>query len=356
MNNQQSDLAKQRGRFFSLRLKIWIGFTLIFTPVFVASYFWFYEYTTTRVFQTITDSLGNTINGAVEGIDKKGFVRLFQEENTNNPMCPPRKPTADTPKDENGYYPENNPLYMAHENWLHEVQQVVPQTRIYTYIKGVEPGEVIAIGSTGYFRSPRGGFRFCQRYTSTSSRIFDGLTTRVDAWTPYTDNYGSWITTYMPILDDGGNKIGAIGMDISANYVDEVRNGILRSGAVAFVVSYIFIFLLVFWLSGFLTRPIVGLAGMAKEIGEGDYTREWSVVENKGTFRDEIDTLTGVFKVMVDKVAQREQNLRTRLHQLEIMVDKSKLENQVKEIVDSDFFQDLQSKVKGMRNRFKSNE
>ncbi len=354
MSEQRTEPVKPAGRFFSLRLKIWIGFILIFTPVFVASYYWFYEYTSDRVFQTITDDLQETLNGAVKGMDKKAFVKLYEEESTDNPMCPPEKPTADTPKEENGYYPEENPLYMAHENWLLAVQQIEPQTRIYTYIKGIEEGEVIAIGSTGYFREPRGGFRFCQRYTSTSSNIYNGLTAQVDAWTPYTDSFGSWITSYTPIIDDNGNAIGAIGIDIEASYIKEVRDNILRNGAIAFVLSYILIFLLVFWLSGFLTRPIIGLAGVAKEIGEGDYSHEWmEASDDSRSFHDEIDTLTGVFKVMVDKVAQREKTLRARVQQLEIMVDRSKLDKQVKEIVESDFFQDLQSKVKGMRDRFK---
>lgn len=352
MTDQKTEpTTKSASRFLSLRVKIWIGFILIFTPVFVASYYWFYQYTTTRVFQTITDDLGETINGAIQGMDKEGFVRLYLEESTDNPKCPPGK---DVPKEENGYYPEDNPLYIAHENWLLAVQQIEPQTKIYTYIKGIEPGEIIAIGSTGYFREPRGGLRFCQRYTSTSSDIYNGLTRRVDAWTPYKDSFGSWITTYEPILDDNGVVIGAIGIDISANYVKEVRNNILISGAIAFVVSYVLIFFLVYWLSGLLTHPIVGLAGVAKEIGEGDYGHEWSEEDIKRNFRDEIDTLTSVFKVMVDKVAQREQSLRARVHQLEIMVDKSKLDKQVQEIVESDFFQDLQSKVRGMRDRFKN--
>jgi HAMP domain-containing protein len=354
MIEQKAESAKKSsGRFLSLRVKIWIGFILIFTPVFVASYYWFYQYTTARVFQTITDDLEETLDGAIKGMDKDGFVRLFEEESTDNPMCPPAKPDENTTSEENGYYPEDNPLYMAHEQWLLEVQQIEPQTRIYTYIKGIEPGEVIAIGSTGYFREPRGGFRFCQRYTSSSSNIFNGLSMQVNAWDPYTDSFGSWITTYAPILDDSGQAIGAIGIDISADYVEEVRNNILLSGAIAFIVSYILIFFLVYWLSGLLTRPIVGLAGIAKEIGEGDYSHEWSEEDIKRDFRDEIDTLTSIFKVMVDKVAQREEKLRERVHQLEIMVDKSKLDQQVQEIVESDFFQDLQSKVKGMRDRFK---
>lgn len=357
MNEQKTESVKSAGRFFSLRLKIWIGFILIFTPVFVASYYWFFQYTSDRVFETITDDLQETLNGAIQGMDKEGFVRLYEEESTDNPMCPPKKPTADTPKEENGYYPEDNSLYMEHENWLLAVQNVEPQTRLYTYIKGPDEGEIIAIGSTGYFREPRGGFRFCQRYTSTSSNIYNGLTSQVDAWNPYEDSFGRWITTYAPIIDDSGNAIGAIGVDIEASYVEEVRENILRNGAIAFVLSYILIFAMVFWLSGFLTRPIVSLAGVAKEIGEGDYSHEWKEDEDDTRkFRDEIDTLTDVFKVMVGKVAQREKTLRARVQQLEIMVDRSKLDKQVKEIVESDFFQDLQSKVQGMRNRFKKEE
>jgi len=349
MSEQRTEPVKPAGRFFSLRLKIWIGFILIFTPVFVASYYWFYQYTNSRVFQTITENLENTLTGTLKGIDKEHFASLYADESTNNPMCPPALDA-----DVNGYYPEENPLYIEHVNWLYAAQQLEPQTRIYTYVKGIEPGEIIAIGSTGYFREPRGGFRFCQRYTSTSSNIYNGLTAQVDAWTPYTDSFGSWITSYTPIIDDNGNAIGAIGIDIEASYIKEVRDNILRNGAIAFVLSYILIFLLVFWLSGFLTRPIIGLAGVAKEIGEGDYSHEWmEASDDSRSFHDEIDTLTGVFKVMVDKVAQREKTLRARVQQLEIMVDRSKLDKQVKEIVESDFFQDLQSKVKGMRDRFK---
>ena len=77
MIEQKTESKKPIGRFFSLRLKIWIGFILIFTPVFIASYYWFYEYTSDRVFQTITDDLQETLNGAVQGMDKEGFVKLY---------------------------------------------------------------------------------------------------------------------------------------------------------------------------------------------------------------------------------------------------------------------------------------
>ena len=339
-------------RYVSLRVKIWIGFILIFTPVFIGSYFWFYQYTKDSVFHTISDKLLNTINGATQGMDVNGFVSLYQQESTSNPNCSPDTGTAA------GYYPDN-PLYLEHENWLRTVQQIASSARpddpanirLYTYVKGPKPGDVVAIGSTGYFRNPRGGFKFCELYHSKTSRIADGLDQRVDSWNIYDDKYGSWITTYQPITDQKGKTVGAIGVDMPATYVNEVTRGILIGGLIAFVISYVLIFFLVYWLAGLLTRPIATLASVADDIGDGHYEQDWAVL-NHDSFRDEVDTLGTVFRSMVEKVAEREKSLRARVAQLEVMIDHSKLESQVKEIVDSDFFQDLRSKVKDMRTRF----
>lgn len=342
-------INRAKKRYVSLRVKIWIGFILIFTPVFIASYYWFYQYTSDRVFKSISDNLVDTVNGAIKGMDITGFVKLYQGESTSNPACSPSTGNA------KGYYPDTNPLYIAHENWLLTVQQIAPNTRIYTYVKGPNAGDIIAIGSTGYFRNPRGGFKFCELYNSQGkTQIAGGLNARVDRWTIYSDSFGSWITTYAPIVDSTGKIVGAIGVDISADYVQQVKNGILVSGAIAFVLSYILIFLLVYLMSGIVTGPIISLAGFAKDIGEGHYEQEWASMDKKrDAFRDEIDTLTSVFQAMVDKVAEREKSLRARVAQLEIMIDHSKLETQVQEIVESDFFQELRSKVQDMRARFK---
>ena len=69
--------------------------------------------------------------------------------------------------------------------------------------------------------------------------------------------------------------------------------------------------------------------------------------------QDEVDKLASVFELMVGKVYTREQNLRARVQQLEIMIDQTKRETQVAQIVESDFFQELQTKVRDMRTRFK---
>jgi len=71
---------------------------------------------------------------------------------------------------------------------------------------------------------------------------------------------------------------------------------------------------------------------------------------------DEIDTLTGVFEIMVAKVAKREEVLKQQVADLQIILDHSKRDEQVKEIVENDFFQSLQSKAYEMRSRRQTQE
>ncbi len=337
----------QEKRFISLRIKIWIAFVLIFTPVFVASYIWFYLYTSSKVLSNISENLVDTVGGAIDGMSIDNFVQLYEDERANNPLCPPE---ADA--EENGYYPYENELYMEHVLWLDTIGKLNPNARLYSYVKGDAPGEVIGIGSSGALWDEPAGFKFCQSYTSETTRIYDGLSQRVDVWKPYADEFGQWITTYMPIIDDSGTVVGALGVDILASYVREVQVGIVRNGVIAFVVSYLLVFGLVYLMSGILTRPLVTLADVSTQIGEGKYDIDLDSMRGKERWLDELDTLTNTFKLMIQKVAEREKTLRKRVKQLEIIVDNTKRQDEVNQIVESDFFQELQTKVQTMRKRF----
>ncbi len=341
-----TNTEEKKKRYLSLRIKIWFAFILIFTPVFVASYIWFYLYTSEKVRNNISENLIQTTEGAIKRMDVEGFVTLYAEESANNPLCPPQE------GEENGYYPEN-PLYWEHVTWLSAIGDIEPEARLYTYTAGEKEGEIIAIGSSGALWDPPAGFAFCQSYTSTSTRIYEGLSHRVDTWEPYSDDFGEWITTYMPIHDESGTIVGAIGVDILASYVHEVQDGIIRNGVIAFVISYILIFGLVYLMSGIVTRPLVELATVSEEIGEGKYKQDLESLGSHSRWNDEIDTLSDTIKIMISKVAEREKKLRKRVSQLEIIVDSTQRDLEVKKIAESDFFQELKAKSKDMRKRFK---
>lgn len=54
---------------------------------------------------------------------------------------------------------------------------------------------------------------------------------------------------------------------------------------------------------------------------------------------------------MSNEVQAREQRLQKQVQDLKIEIDESKRQEQVSEIVDSDFFQDLQSKARAIRRQ-----
>ncbi len=71
---------------------------------------------------------------------------------------------------------------------------------------------------------------------------------------------------------------------------------------------------------------------------------------------DEINVLASNFSVMVNKVYHREQTLRRQVEELKIEIDETKRIRQVAEIVETDFFRDLQVKADRMRSRRGSHE
>ena len=95
------------------------------------------------------------------------------------------------------------------------------------------------------------------------------------------------------------------------------------------------------------------ISTVSEEIGEGKYKRDLESLGSHSRWNDEIDTLSDTIKIMISKVAEREKKLRKRVSQLEIIVDSTQRDLEVKKITESDFFQELKAKSKDMRKRFK---
>ncbi len=343
-DDKDSDASTMR--FVSLNWKIVIAFTLVFAFIFTGSYYWFFQYTTESVLETLTDDMRTTLDAAAEGMDKEAFQAAYADALETDRCLP--EPDAE----ENGFYPEDSEAYLAHVTWLKTVQDIEPRARFYTYVAGPGTREVVAIGSTGYFREPRGGFRLCQRYTpNDQSQIDMGLVEATYINEPYDDGeFGQWISGYRPIYDDDGEIIGAIGIDFAAEYYYEVRNTIINSTALAFVLSYGLGLVLVFVGARNLTQPLRRLTEIAERIAEGDYSHNFAGLSSD-RLNDEVDTLARVFEVMIQKVSGREKKLKERVEALEIQLDTSKRDKAVNEIVSTDYFSELQDKAQELRER-----
>jgi HAMP domain-containing protein len=136
--------------------------------------------------------------------------------------------------------------------------------------------------------------------------------------------------------------------------VRQVQDSIRSRTLLAFGVTYAILFLLVYSLSSVITRPITALTAVAERIGEGDYEGVHEQLARTSTaklFADETTALSQVFEIMVDKVYQREQTLRRQVEELRIEIDETRRQQDVGEIVETDFFRELQAKARDMRAR-----
>jgi HAMP domain len=332
-------LPKKTTPFISLRLQLLVGFTLIFSGVFAVAYYWFYTFTSDRVLQQIKDDLVDTMTAAAKGVD--GDVLLSLSE-TAEPSPEGRVGTL-------------NPLYWDHVRWLATVERIEPRAYVYTYVAGPKPNTVVFIGSGSAVNHDRDfdGAKFLQYYEPTT-RIYEGLSQLIVREQPYTDQWGSWITGYMPIENAQGKPLTAIGVDFRADYVIQVQQAIRGSMVVAFAVTYGTLFTLVYVISGVFTHPVTRLTKAAERIGEGDYDQDLFVLHNNRRVDDEMSTLARVFEMMVGKVRQREESLKQQVAELKIEIDQTKRKKQVSEIVDTDFFQELQAKARLIREKKQS--
>jgi len=333
----ESQGKKRRAAFVSLRVKLLVGFTLLFTVVFAVVYYWFYEFATQMAMSRLAEDLEILLVGTAAEVDGDEFQTLHTE-------AVPR---------EDGY--TDDPRYWKHVGWLAKMKRVDPRAGFYTYIKGDEPKEVVFVGSSGALSDPPTGVKFLEHYEPRTYVMWQGLEDTTLYMYIYTDPWGSWVSGYTPIKDSKGERVGGLGVDFRADYVVEVQQAIRDRVWIAFGVTYATLLVMVFLISGALTRPIIGLTGAAERIGEGDYEQDLSHLR-KERFPDEIGTLAEVFEIMVSKVYQREQTLIRQVEELKIEIDEVKRKEQVSEIVESDFFQDLQAKARTMRRRSRRQE
>jgi HAMP domain-containing protein len=144
--------------------------------------------------------------------------------------------------------------------------------------------------------------------------------------------------------------VGVLGTDFRAEYLFQVRQQVLDAALPAFVLTYLILFTTVYVFSALLTRPIKRLRTMALQLGEGDYNIDLAPMTT-ARVHDEINKFAQVFELMVSKVRVREETLKKKVEELRIEIDTVKQQAHVSEIVDTDFFRDLQVKARQVRMR-----
>ena len=161
---------------------------------------------------------------------------------------------------------------------------------------------------------------------------------------------GSWHTAaYEPLHDPIQDRVlFFIVVDVSE---DALRSSVRQQAVLGIsLVSMLFALLIVqsVYVARMIARPVHKLANVAQAVEQGEPFEPESIA-NITSFGDEIGHLARVFSDMVVAVQVRERKLKQQVQELRIEIDQVKRKRQVNEIVESDFFQDLQDKARKMR-------
>lgn len=368
----QSDSKPRRIVFFSLRWKLLVGFTLLFSVVFALAFYWFYTFATQQALTRIRTDLLDTLAGASTLIDGEALTSLVQDgqpnaagqawlavANAEENETPDAQSLRDIALGDFGQgTPDGfsaDPRYQRLMDQLQVIHDIEPRAWPYLYVAASGDRQITYVADLQARYDPSKAVPFL--FTRSSRRSYNGLnelTLRLDdqgRFTTYSDGWGEWISAYRPVQNSTGQNVGAIGVDFEADYVRDVQNAIRDKVILAFILTYAGLFLLVLFVSRWLTRPIRRLTASAERLAEGNYAPDTTNYQSVTWVRDEIVRLADVFAMMAAKVYQREQSLRKQVEALRIEIDEVKKQKQVSEIADTDFFRELRDKATSMRKR-----
>lgn len=338
--------------FISLRTKLILVLAVLFLVAFASIFYWLDGFVVNLAMQNLRADLLSSAEAAAAGIDGDAHQRLFENGEIDDADYTKiaeylRVIKATNPK-ASGVY-----TYLQLPDKPDQVQLVVSAA----LPPGTEPpaAPASAAQSGACQIAPSSRPELGQDYFDISPTMVEGIRTPGSESELWEDEWGIWLSGYAPIYNSNGQTVGAVGVDMCAQQVIELQNNIRSNTLIAMGVTLLILILVVGVIATGVTRPVMELTRIANRIGAGDYNQDFSHLYSV-QLQDEVNNLASVFELMANKVYSREQKLLARVEQLEIMIDEQKRDHQVSEIVDSDFFSELQEKVQDMRARFKSSD
>lgn len=133
--------------------------------------------------------------------------------------------------------------------------------------------------------------------TEGLNTAFNGKITAADD-EPFTDEWGSHVSAYSPIMV-GSDVVGAVGVDVSANWIEEQINALRNLVLIICVFTYIVSLSVLFLLMLKFKNGMKKLNDKIKELasGSGDLTKEIDI-----TSGDELEVIAGNMNVFIGQI------------------------------------------------------
>jgi methyl-accepting chemotaxis protein len=340
--------------FISLRTRLMVVFTLLFTLVLAGIFLWIYRFTENVAVDNLKRDVGTAALTTALGISGDEHEKLVK----------------------NGKI--DDPIYEKISSYLRTVRRTNPKASgLYTYIQDPkEPTKVKLIVSSSVAPGKSFGVademvrnlappscklsqdnrpKLGEEYDPVGSRMINGLSdATVDDGT-FKDNWGTWQSGYAPIRNSKGAIVAAVGIDMCAAVIDQVHDEVRKTVLYVFIIVISILVLAVYLIALNITRPLLGLAKAAENIGRGEYDQNLQHIHDTRV-QDEVSALALIIENMSLQVKGREETLKEQVQELMIEIDEAKRQKQVEDIVESDFFRELKDKAARMRERSRKTE
>ncbi|WP_448564771.1 ATP-binding protein [Trichothermofontia sp.] len=291
-------------RSLSLRVKLLVAFSILFSLIFMGAFYWFYTFATEKTLAKLRSDMQATLRGAAKGVDVEELWALYRTGDRNRA----------------GF--SDDPRYQRQIQWFATVHQIEPRVWLYSYVVGpadrnrrIGPAaitgtnlEIIYLVDLWLIQDPNKAANFLESAPANLDLDFIREKGLIEVSSIYSDKWGSWLSSSL-ILNDTGEQLLMLGLDIEADYVLQIQQAIRQQVGLAFIITYGIFFTLIYLLLGVMTRRLRDITNAAEEIRLGNYQIP-PLAADRDLFPDEMHTLAQAFDSMVTGIRARESLIR----------------------------------------------
>jgi len=118
---------------------------------------------------------------------------------------------------------------------------------------------------------------------------------------PYTDEFGTTLSGYAPLLNSKGQSIAIVGADVNASRLETIKFRVLQEVAVAFGIAIILLGLVAFFVGKNIRKPLNQIIDAAVSISRGNLSTRINLLRN-----DELGVMGEHINIMAEQLQERE--------------------------------------------------
>jgi HAMP domain-containing protein len=146
----------------------------------------------------------------------------------------------------------------------------------------------------------------------------------------YEDQWGRWLSCYIPIFDYQKQFIGVLGLDLDVNSEYNQLSSLRNLLIILLIILVFGIFILTYLSASLFLKPIINLSNASKEVANKNYNVRLNIPSN-----DEVGILTENFNNMVKEIKHYTEHLEELVKQRTL-----ELENSLKQVQELKLKQD----------------